>query len=201
MYKKESANEDILFCQFRDEGNKDSFEKLYRLVRPWLYKIILTLLGNHRDTEDIMHNTWIKVIENAHQFDPAKGRFINFIFSACKNQTLYWKSYKRKLKNFDSKFYFEYDYYYNKFQLPSNRLEIEQQSETIIKVLKKLPSDQQDCILLYYIANKPINEISNMLSMPEGQVKSLLARGREKLRILLSLNKYSDLLLMFSFIY
>jgi RNA polymerase sigma-70 factor, ECF subfamily len=197
-YEKDSIIEDRLFCQFRDEGNNQSFEKLYRLVRPWLYRIIYRIIGDYMSTEDILHNTWIKVIERGYQFEPIKGRFRNYIFSIGKNEALIWKAGNNKIKQAISDYANELDT--NDIQQPDRSLEISQNTGLIQKILKKLNSDQQECILLYYFAGHSVKEISEMLSKPEGQVKSLLSRGREKLKSILSLPKYADSIFLFSFL-
>lgn len=52
-------------------------------------------------------------------------------------------------------------------------------------LLASLPEHERDVIVLHYFADLPIAEISRLLGMPEGTVKSHLSRGRGSLRSLL----------------
>lgn len=52
----------------------------------------------------------------------------------------------------------------------------------VLKQLKTLPVKYQEVIALRYFEGKDIKEISEILDKSEGTVKSLLARGLEKLR-------------------
>ncbi len=52
--------------------------------------------------------------------------------------------------------------------------------------LKQLPSEQREVLLLAGLEQMSYKEIANVLSIPNGTVMSRLARGRERLRQLIS---------------
>jgi RNA polymerase sigma-70 factor, ECF subfamily len=51
----------------------------------------------------------------------------------------------------------------------------------LVQALRTLPVRQCQAIVLHYLADLPIQEIAQMLAVPSGTVKSLLARGRRAL--------------------
>jgi RNA polymerase sigma-70 factor, ECF subfamily len=51
----------------------------------------------------------------------------------------------------------------------------------LVQALRTLPVRQRQAIVLYYLADLPIQEIAQVLAVPGGTVKSLLARGRRAL--------------------
>jgi RNA polymerase sigma-70 factor (ECF subfamily) len=51
----------------------------------------------------------------------------------------------------------------------------------LVQALRTLPVRQRQAIVLHYLADLPIAEIAEVLAMPSGTVKSLLARGRRTL--------------------
>jgi RNA polymerase sigma-70 factor (ECF subfamily) len=53
--------------------------------------------------------------------------------------------------------------------------------QLLYKLLKQLPDEQQECILLFEISGFSLKEIAIIQSVSEGAVKQRLRRGREKL--------------------
>jgi len=72
--------------------------------------------------------------------------------------------------------------------LSDDRIEIEsemhrhEQFISVLKELKTLPLEYQEVIALRYFEGKDNKEISEILDINEGTLKSLLSRGVEKLR-------------------
>jgi len=55
--------------------------------------------------------------------------------------------------------------------------------ENLYAAIDALPPNERAAILLFYMEGRPIKEISAILDIPEGTVKSHLSRGREHIRI------------------
>jgi DNA-directed RNA polymerase specialized sigma24 family protein len=51
----------------------------------------------------------------------------------------------------------------------------------LVQALRTLPVRQRQAIVLHYLVDLPVAEIAQMLGVPQGTVKSLLARGRRAL--------------------
>ena len=54
--------------------------------------------------------------------------------------------------------------------------------KTLYKAIDGLSEDERTCVLLFYMENRSIAEISNIVSMPPGTVKSHLSRARSHLK-------------------
>lgn len=54
--------------------------------------------------------------------------------------------------------------------------------QELYAAIDKLPPNERAAILLFYMEDRPIKEISSILNIPDGTVKSHLSRGREHLR-------------------
>lgn len=61
---------------------------------------------------------------------------------------------------------------------PENQLSQKELIQETKKAIQSLPDDYQGVIMLYYYAELSYNEISELLSIPIGTVKSRLNRGR-----------------------
>jgi RNA polymerase sigma-70 factor (ECF subfamily) len=72
-----------------------------------------------------------------------------------------------------------------KKQCPSNIAEKDEEWENIRKAISRLPLSQRVVVVLYYINDLPLQEISEILEVPVGTVKSRLYYGRQGLKELL----------------
>lgn len=66
--------------------------------------------------------------------------------------------------------------------LPENELESLELQESVQKEILKLPEKYRSVIVLKYIEELSLNEISEILDLPLGTVKTRIHRGREALR-------------------
>ena len=57
----------------------------------------------------------------------------------------------------------------------------------MIAELKKLPSTARNICMLFYVNNYKVDQISKLLSIPTGTIKSTLSRTRSKLKKQLNL--------------
>ena len=54
--------------------------------------------------------------------------------------------------------------------------------KTLYKAINDLSEDERTCVLLFYMEDRSITEISNIINMPSGTVKSHLSRARSHLK-------------------
>jgi RNA polymerase sigma-70 factor (ECF subfamily) len=66
--------------------------------------------------------------------------------------------------------------------LPEDDVESLELQESIQKEISKLPEKYRSVIVLKYIEELSLNEISEILDLPLGTVKTRIHRGREALR-------------------
>lgn len=55
--------------------------------------------------------------------------------------------------------------------------------QDLYRAIDDLNKNEKAAILLFYMEDRDIKEISEIMNIPQGSVKSLLSRGRSKLRI------------------
>jgi len=63
---------------------------------------------------------------------------------------------------------------------PSRHETVSQQAE-IKQLLERLPTVQREVITLFYLEDQSIQDVAQMLDLPEGTVKSHLHRARQAL--------------------
>ena len=173
--------ENRLFIDFRDTGNRRSFEELFVLVKPWLFNMVYRIVADYDDALDIMQNAWIKLINTSNGFDTGKGNVNNLLFTIAKNEALTWNRKNRILKSGNKKYVGNNGNSIIDDNPETLKLDTER-NETIRTALRRLNKNYQDVILLFYYSEFSINEISEQLGVPQGTVKTWLDRGRDKLK-------------------
>ena len=53
---------------------------------------------------------------------------------------------------------------------------------TVQEALTRLNDSERVAITLFYIEDQPLKQVSKIMQMPEGSVKSLIHRGKAKMR-------------------
>ena len=69
---------------------------------------------------------------------------------------------------------------------PTPGAEVGPEHVALVNALAQLDPPHRTVVVLHYLADRSVGEISNELGIPEGTVKSRLARSRELLAPLLS---------------
>jgi RNA polymerase sigma-70 factor, ECF subfamily len=68
-----------------------------------------------------------------------------------------------------------------KLRPPPEVLPASVEALALAEALRSLPIRQRQVLVLHYLADLPVGEVARTLEIPEGTVKSLLARGRHAL--------------------
>ena len=67
-----------------------------------------------------------------------------------------------------------------------NLIHMDKSSNNLKEIVEKLNKEYSSVIVLYYYEDMSIKQISDILNIPEGTVKSRLSRAKSKLRVLLN---------------
>lgn len=152
------------------EGEKDYFEELLSRYQRQIFVYLLRLLNFHQeDSEDVLSNTFLKVYINLASYN-SKMRFSSWIYRIAHNEAVNY--IKKKSKNFTSdiekvEIGFEID-----FDKPKK--------DDLEKVLNKLKPDDKNILILFYLEERTVREISDILKISESNVKVRLNRARNR---------------------
>lgn len=133
-----------------------------------LYKISWSYVYSHDDIEDIFQNTIIKVYENINSLKEIRyfeTWFIRILINECKQNL---RNRKREVLQENIQYSDFHTDDYNFFQ-----------------EIDSLDDKYKEVIILKYISGYSQDEISKILNIPIGTVKSRIYRGLRDLRILL----------------
>ena len=146
-------------------------EELVDMYAGVIYRIAYSRLQNVPDAEDITQEVLLKYIKSDKSFNDEDHRrmwiirvTVNAVNSLMSNS---WRRRFVPLEEADAVSYTGPEQY------------------GVREAMKRLPEKYRIPIHLYYFENMTINQIAAALNRKEGTVKSLLSRGRNKLRALL----------------
>lgn len=172
---KESSDEELLISI--SNGNNDSFNELYsRYKDRLLYYFYRMLFQDKELAKDFLQEIFIKIINKPQLFDP-KMKFSTWIFSIannmCKNEYRRQEIRKNTI-NYENPDILNFEDYANT------------DHESIIKLifnqLNNFDDTHKSAFLLKYREGFSIEEISEILELPEGTIKSRLFYTRKKLQ-------------------
>ncbi len=133
-----------------------------------MYRIAFSILRNEEEIYDAVSNTTVIIFEKIATLKKEeffKTWLIRILINEC-----------YKICNQNKKIvYFE--------NLKEEKMKYNDTYEDadIKEIIKNLKQDFKEIVVLYYFEDFSVKEISKILSIPEGTVKSRLARAREEL--------------------
>jgi RNA polymerase sigma-70 factor (ECF subfamily) len=189
----ENTNEKMLLKK-AIKGSLDEFEILISPYQKKIYNIALNFTKNHDDALELSQEALIKVFRSIKTFN-GDSKFSTWIYRITTNVCI---DFYRKQNNITTIYIDEekdaQDGLY-KFELKSNIADppasyLQKELRVHIKeVLNKIPIELKTIILLRDVQGFCYDEISAILNLPIGTVKSRLNRSRQLLKKILSKDK------------
>ncbi|MDD3839035.1 MAG: RNA polymerase sigma factor [Clostridia bacterium] len=173
-------------------GNiKSKFDSFEQMVNPFynnLYRYIFLILRNEYAAEDVLQNTLIKAFKNLDSLKD-ESKFKNWIFTIAKNESMSWiKKHKKYVAVEENTLEFiskNEDYY-----LPEDFIIREETKKIVIDIINSLEPKYRDVIILKYYNRLTENEISKVLNIKRGTVKSRHKRAKDQIYKKLIANRY-----------
>jgi RNA polymerase sigma-70 factor, ECF subfamily len=168
------------------KGDQSAFAELVELYKDKVFQICYRMLGNRHEAEDISQEAFIRAYVNIETFNQ-KRKFSTWLFRIATNLCI------DRIRKKKPDYYLDaevagtdgltmYSQVAADVQMPEDEVENMELQETIQKEISKLPEKYRSVIVLKYIEELPLQEISEILDMPLGTVKTRVHRGREALR-------------------
>lgn len=163
-------------------GDNKAFDELYQLTHKTAYHTASLLLRNPDDIEDVLQNAYIKAYQKLPELKNPES-FESWIKSIVANEC---KNYIKKEKHISAPVVF----FKNKAEehseewkqpVPQEYMEREELRKSISDIIDSLSPEVRACIILFHYEDKSLNEISEILDIPLGTVKSRLHNGRKKI--------------------
>ena len=179
---KTPSDEDLIL-QFQ-EGNVYAFEQIVNRYKDQLVNFAFRFLGDVEDAEDIVQETFLRVFRKKKAYKNV-AKFSTWIYTITGNlaKTELRRRKRRKLLSISSLGFEDKD-----FELPETKKGPEEnvddllQSGVIQKAIDSLPVKFKEVIIFRDLQELSYEEISKIVKIPLGTVKSRVNRGRLKLQ-------------------
>jgi RNA polymerase sigma-70 factor (ECF subfamily) len=169
-------------------GDKEGFEKLVYLYQDKVYSLCYRYSGNEEDAFDLAQEAFIKAYRSLSTFK-GKSRFSTWLYRVTTNVCL--DELRRRRRDIQSQSLDQpvtgSDGEMNRIILDESQsidtwYETKEQAEYIQSLLNELKPDHRMVLLLKDIMELSYEEISQVLNISTGTIKSRLSRARDLLR-------------------
>ena len=172
----EQISDELLMTAIR-QRDTGAFNELYHRYHKRLLYYFCRMLGNAEEkAKDFLQDIFIKIIERPDLFDPSR-RFSTWLFSVahnmCKNEyrRIAVRSIITKDENLDR---------HSEAQAPAT-METQLTADQIFRETDGLGETERTAFILYYREDFSLQEIAQVLDLPEGTIKSKLFYIRKKI--------------------
>jgi RNA polymerase sigma-70 factor, ECF subfamily len=175
-------------------GDSQAWQQLVASQHRRIYAICYRFTGSGNDAEDLTQEVFLKLYKNLASFDTQKGSFQTWITTLARNLLVdHFRRTRleRASESLDATFDGEEDGPTMADRLADPRPSQEQHvADLELKVrvqnaLKQLSPELREAVILRDLEDMDYKEISQVLRIPEGTVKSRISRGRGELAKLL----------------
>ena len=153
------------------EEDKEIFIKDINENRIKMYKTAISILKNEDDANDAIQETLFSAYKNYNNLRE-KSYFSTWIIRILINKCYDIINKNKKVAYID-------DSITQNTMGETDKYDVENSLEW---VLDKIDKDLKEIVVLYYYDELSVNEISEILEIPKGTVKSRLSRAREQIR-------------------
>lgn len=150
---------------------KEEFTCLAQKYMDTVFRVVMNYLKNKTDADDVTQNVLLKLYKSDMHFESEahiKNWLIRVTLNECKNLLRFpWQKHV-PLEDYSEML---------QIQEPEHR--------DMLKVVMALPVKYRMILYLYYYEGYATAEIAELLKVPNGTVRTRLARGREQLKKML----------------
>lgn len=151
-------------------GNKDACAKLIESMRSDLYRIAKSKLSNDDDTQDVVQITITKAYFSMcgnKKINNFKAWITTILINECK------AVYKKRKRNDDLS---------QKYIASDKTVDYIEHDLDFENMINSLNEREKEIFELRYVDNLPVKQIARKLHMNENTIKTILSRGRNKIR-------------------
>lgn len=183
----ESAT-DIDLVSMAQEGNTRAFDELVRRYTPKLYGMIYNMTSNREDTADLLQDVFAKAYRSLKRF-MGRSSFYTWIYSISVNMTLNFlkkrgRYHKVSLDDVDTGI--ENDPEFIKVTTANGGtmrdVHVHELQKRLNEAIMRLSEDHRTVVSLYDVQGLQHSEISKILGVSEGTVRSRLFYAHRQLQ-------------------
>jgi len=178
-------------------GESPAWTELVKAHHRRVYALCYRFTGSGTDAEDLTQDVFLKIYSNLHSFDVTRGSLQVWITTLTRNLLV---DHFRRSKNLRATGSLDEGWDETGELRPIDRLEAKGPSQHDVATRRELEKmvqgalaqvspELREAVILRDLQDMDYKEIAQVLSIPEGTVKSRISRGRAELARLLERNK------------
>ncbi|NOY00787.1 MAG: sigma-70 family RNA polymerase sigma factor [Verrucomicrobia bacterium] len=185
--KKRKPDEDKGLVARARNGDTVAFDELVVKYTPRLYGLVYHMTSNHEDTHDVLQDVFAKAYRSLKRFQE-KSTFYTWIYSISVNMTLNFlkkRGRRRTMSLDDVDMAIERDPDFIEATSksdPVREVNITELQERLNIALQELSDDHRAVVTMFDIQGMPHAEISKILGVSEGTVRSRLFYAHRQLQ-------------------
>ena len=198
LAKEASAQEDTHLANQLKLGDEQAFCRLMDKHSGSVYSKTYRTLHNHRDTEEVTMDVFMKVWQKISKWDPKQGSFQAWLNTVAKNTII--DAIRKRERIRESLLLMEEEsevplaHYRDSAPTPDKVVEEKESKDILILALQQVTKpNHRTAWVLRHLEGCSIAEISGILKRKEGTVKIWIFRCTQELRQIMVRNGFSQL--------
>jgi RNA polymerase sigma-70 factor (ECF subfamily) len=163
------------------DGDRVAFSELYDRMQPRVLGLTLRILRDMSHAEEVAQEVFLEVWQQAAQFDSARGSATGWILRKAHSRSVDRVRSSETGRARDLKIGVRDLLEQGPDVLETVDLKIN--SEKVERALAHLPGPQREAVSLAHLAGYSHSEVSQILSVPIGTVKTRIRAGIDRLRV------------------
>lgn len=177
MKFKKHKNEAILVCAAR-KGDKNAIKTLMMMNWPWLKGLVASIVGNESDTDDVLQNVCVTVIEKIHTLREPE-RFRPWLAILTRRQALKYRMTKNRNLNLLLSDEIARSCPDENAQKSFEKIEQKEQYQRVLAETNLLPEKYRQVLLLKYSEDLTYAQMAEILDVPLTTIQIRLVRARK----------------------
>jgi RNA polymerase sigma-70 factor (ECF subfamily) len=171
-----AITDDELVLLYRN-GDADAFDTLFDRHYASVYNFARMMLRNREEAEDVLQDAFLAVVRTARRYEP-RGSFRTWLMRIARNLCLNRIQAARARRRVAGQGGIELLDPPSSDPLPEEHLAMEERIENLRSRMEDLPDRQREALALYAFEDISYRDISAILDVPMGTVKTLIHRAR-----------------------
>src|SRR5712692_10278224 len=181
LAREEASDDDSRLVERFLRGDTRAFELLFRKHQSYAFNVAYGLVGNSEDAADITQEAFLRVHRNMERFR-GDSTFTTWLYRVVVNLAiteLRRRTRSRTLLMEDLAPAESWRSEEEADDAPALHVEIDEERETVQRVLKHLPPDYRAVLVLRHFQQLAYEEMCQVLGLTMSQVKTRLHRARK----------------------
>lgn len=158
-------------CALAD--NRDAFGRLVEAYQPRVRRFLMNLtMGDEMLTDDLAQDTFIKAYVSIRSFKGLSS-FSTWLYRIAYNE--FYSHMRRHQEE-------HVEDITRLAEASTSASDAVDASMTVQRALESLGENERVAVTLFYIEDQPIKQVAKIMQLPEGTVKSLIYRSKEKMK-------------------